>query len=123
MVHDFWVLETSVLIILSTAHYSGVFFICTICFSQYSYLLVQYMGEIQVCHGLLWGILCYYLLSCDNKVISVTLQCVMEFILLITRTCGFISLRTRSLRILVMSMPLFGMSLIYLVWHDLGLVR
>lgn len=123
MVHDFWVLETSVLIILSTAHYSGVFFICTICFSQYSYLLVQYMGEIQVCHGLLWGILCYYLLSCDNKVISVTLQCVMEFLLLITRTCGFISLRTRSLRILVMSMPLFGMSLIYLVWHDLGLVR
>ena len=123
MVHDFWVLETSVLIILSTAHYSGVVFICTICFSQYSYLLVQYMGEIQVCHGLLWGILCYYLLSCDNKVISVTLQCVMEFLLLITRTCGFISLRMRSLRILVMSMPLFGMCLIYLVWHDLGLVR
>lgn len=123
MVHDFWVLETSVLIILSTAHYSGVVFICTICFSQYSYLLVQYMGEIQVCHGLLWGILCYYLLSCYNKVISVTLQCVMEFLLLITKTCGFISLRTRSLRILVMSMPLFGMSLIYLVWHDLGLVR
>ncbi|CAL9118046.1 unnamed protein product [Musa textilis] len=98
MLHDFWVLETSVLIILSTSHHSGVVFICTICFSQYSYFLVQYLGDIQVCHGLLWGFLCYYLLSCDNKVVPITLQCVMEFLFLITRTCWFTSLRTRSFK-------------------------